>query len=270
MKQAQFPIPAGWKLFFQELYRRIHRQFTSPWTKLIVLCSLCLILTRKEFSFSLTINPAGIFQVNEHTVFQDHTDPKAPGAMTAGAVAPAGSQAVLAAYETPKKEWTARQLKQLAYVEQYREVALEEMEKHGIPASITLAQGLLESGTGRSTLARKNNNHFGIKCFSKKCHKGHCSNHSDDHHKDFFRIYGTPEESYRAHSKVLMKDRYRKLFGLSITDYQSWAKGLSKAGYATDPRYARKLIAMIEDLELHRYDKLFTQHHAKSDYLPAK
>ncbi|MTB52304.1 glycoside hydrolase family 73 protein [Lewinella sp. W8] len=268
MKYAQLPIPAGWKLFFQEVYRRIHRQFTSPWTKLVVLCCLCLLLTRKEFSFSLTINPAGFLQINEHTVFQDLDD--SSGALTAGAVAADGSQALLAAYEAPKREWTERQLKQLAYVEQYREVALEEMEKHGIPASITLAQGLLESGTGRSSLARKNNNHFGIKCFSKKCHKGHCSNHSDDHHKDFFRIFGTPEESYRAHSNVLMKDRYRKLFDLPITDYQSWARGLSKAGYATDPRYAGKLIAMIKDLELHRYDALFTQHHPTHDYLPAK
>lgn len=271
MKQAQFPIPAGWKLFFREAYRRIHRQFTSPWTKAVVLCCLCLVLTRKEFSVSLTIDPAGFFRVNEHTVFQDVSAEGARGAMTAGAGAPEGAQTLLAAYEAPKKEWTERQLKQLAYVEQYREVALEEMEKHGIPASITLAQGLLESGTGRSTLARKNNNHFGIKCFSKKCHKGHCSNHSDDHHKDFFRVFGTPEESYRAHSRVLMKDRYRKLFDLSVTDYRAWARGLSKAGYATDPRYAGKLIAMISDLELHRYDELFEAEAShRVDYLPAK
>jgi len=130
------------------------------------------------------------------------------------------------------------------------------MATHGIPASITLAQGLLESGTGRSTLARKNNNHFGIKCFSKKCRKGHCSNHSDDHHKDFFRTFESPEESYREHSKVLMKSRYKFLFDLSKTDYKKWSHGLRKAGYATDPRYGDKLIRMIEDLELWRYDRL--------------
>jgi len=135
-------------------------------------------------------------------------------------------------------------------------VALAEMETHGIPASITLAQGLLESGTGRSTLARKNHNHFGIKCFSKKCRKGHCSNHSDDHHKDFFRIFENPEESFRAHSRVLLKDRYKPLFRLRITDYKGWSHGLRKAGYATDPRYGDKLVRMIEDLELWRYDQL--------------
>ena len=252
MKQARLPIPTGWRLYFEELYRRLHQQITSPWTKLVVLLCLAFVVTQRELSFSVTINGAGLFGGAQQSVFT-------AGAGKAGGGAGAGqeTEAKLAAYVAPaKKVWTAKQQKQLAYVDQFKLVALAEMETHGIPASITLAQGLLESGTGRSTLARKNHNHFGIKCFSKKCRKGHCSNHSDDHHKDFFRVFENPEESYREHSKVLMKDRYRKLFQLKKTDYKNWAHGLRKAGYATDPRYGDKLVRMIEELELWRYDRL--------------
>ncbi len=149
----------------------------------------------------------------------------------------------------------AKRKKQLAYVERFEKVAKSEMEKFGIPASITLAQGLLESNVGASRLATRNKNHFGIKCFSKRCGKGHCSNFTDDSHKDFFRIYRSAWESYRAHSKLLTAKRYSKLYKLKKTDYKGWAKGLKKAGYATDPKYAEKIIALIEDLKLHQYDK---------------
>jgi flagellum-specific peptidoglycan hydrolase FlgJ len=144
--------------------------------------------------------------------------------------------------------------KQLQYVKRYAKVAQNEMARYGIPASIKLAQGLLESDIGQSRLAKNNNNHFGIKCFSRSCAKGHCSNFSDDHHKDFFRIYKNAWESYRAHSNLLQKDRYQPLFDLEKTDYKGWAYGLKKAGYATDRNYAEKLINLIEDLELHLYD----------------
>ncbi|MFT4752237.1 MAG: flagellum-specific peptidoglycan hydrolase FlgJ [Neolewinella sp.] len=255
MKQTQLPIPAGWKLFFEELYLRIHKQVTSPWTKLIVLFSLTLLLTQREFSFNLSVGGGdGWLSVSESSVF-NHSN-EGPQISGAAAGAKEGTEAKLTGYVAPVKEWTARQKKQLAYVDNFKLVALAEMETHGIPASITLAQGLLESGTGKSTLARKNNNHFGIKCFSKKCRKGHCSNHSDDHHKDFFRTFETPEESYREHSKVLMKSRYKSLFALPKTDYKNWSHGLRKAGYATDPRYGDKLVQMIENLELWRYDRL--------------
>lgn len=255
MKQAQLPIPTGWRLFFEELYRRVHKQITSPWTKLVVLLCLCVLVTQRELSFSISIGGGGLFATNESSVFTNSEEgPQITGGAAAGAGE--GGGAKLASYVAPVKQWTAKQKKQLAYVDQFRLVALAEMETHGIPASITLAQGLLESGTGRSTLARKNHNHFGIKCFSKKCRKGHCSNHSDDHHKDFFRTFESPEESYREHSKVLLKARYGKLFKLPVTDYKNWAHGLRKAGYATDPRYGDKLVRMIEDLELWRYDRL--------------
>lgn len=140
------------------------------------------------------------------------------------------------------------------YIQRFGPVAVKEMKKYGIPASITLAQGLLESNAGQSKLATLNNNHFGIKCFSQKCQAGHCSNHSDDSHKDFFRKYHSAWESYRAHSLFLQRARYQHLLELPQSDYKAWAKGLSEAGYATDPKYASKLICIIDALNLHRFD----------------
>ena len=146
--------------------------------------------------------------------------------------------------------------KQRAYVDRFANVAQVEMKKYGIPASIKLAQGLIETNAGESRLSTKNNNHFGMKCFSKKCKKGHCSNFTDDSHKDFFRTYKSAWASYRSHSKMLVSNkRYRNLFKLPIVDYRGWAKGLYKAGYATDKRYAEKLISIIEELNLHHYDR---------------
>ena len=151
---------------------------------------------------------------------------------------------------------TERQKRQLEYVKRFAKTAQAEMEKFGIPASIKLAQGLLETDAGRSPLASKNNNHFGIKCFSKRCKKKHCSNFSDDSHKDFFRIYSTAWESYREHSKMLTSSqRYQHLLSLPFSDYKAWAVGLQQAGYATDKRYAEKLIGLIEELDLQQLDK---------------
>lgn len=237
--KANLPIPASWRLFLEDLYRRLHRQVTSPWTKAAVLLLLFIFVTRNELSFNITIGGGNFFS-SQASVFGN--DPSSH-ALFAG-YAPSGD-----------REWTARELDQLAYVGEYRSIALKQMKQEGIPASITLAQGLLESGIGKSTLATRNNNHFGLKCFSKACSKGHCSNHSDDHHKDFFRIFDTPEDSYEAHATLLQKSRYKKLFQLKRTDYRGWARELSRAGYATDPKYADKLIAMIERLQLHRYDR---------------
>ena len=146
--------------------------------------------------------------------------------------------------------------KQLKYVKRFAKAAQAEMEKFGIPASITLAQGLLESNVGESKLATHNKNHFGIKCFSRSCKKGHCSNFTDDSHKDFFRIYKSSWDSYRAHSLLLKgSSRYQPLFQLNRKDYRGWAHGLKKAGYATDKRYGEKLINLIDDLDLHQYDQ---------------
>lgn len=136
------------------------------------------------------------------------------------------------------------------YIKTYKAIAKAEEKKYGIPASITIAQGLLESDAGGSRLARKNNNHFGIKCFSKTCTKGHCINYTDDSHKDFFRNFDSTWGSFRSHSVLLQKPRYKALYKLKTTDYKGWAEGLRKAGYATDKRYGKKLIKIIEILNL--------------------
>ena len=140
------------------------------------------------------------------------------------------------------------------YIKQYRDIAVEEMKKYHIPASITLAQGLLESGAGQSTLARKSNNHFGIKCGSDW--RGKSVRHDDDERNECFRAYKHPKQSYEDHSKFLVsRPRYASLFKLDITDYKGWARGLKKAGYATNPRYAEQLIGIIELYDLDKYDK---------------
>ena len=140
------------------------------------------------------------------------------------------------------------------YIKKYRELAVEEMKKYHIPASITLAQGLLESGAGQSTLARKSNNHFGIKCGGDWT--GKTVSHDDDARGECFRAYKHPKDSYEDHSKFLAgRPRYASLFKLKITDYKGWARGLKKAGYATNPRYADQLIGIIELYELHKYDE---------------
>lgn len=139
------------------------------------------------------------------------------------------------------------------YIKQYAPLAIEQMQEHKIPASITLSQGLLESGAGYSELARKSNNHFGIKCGSGW--RGRTVRHDDDARQECFRAYSHPKASYEDHSLFLKRGaRYAFLFDLKITDYKGWARGLKKAGYATDPSYANRLITIIEDYELYQYD----------------
>lgn len=141
----------------------------------------------------------------------------------------------------------------VAYIKEYAPMAMEQMKLHKIPASITLAQGLLESGAGMSTLAKKSNNHFGIKCH--RDWRGKRTYHDDDARGECFRVYSSVEGSYEDHSLFLKKGaRYAFLFDLKITDYKGWAKGLKKAGYATDRSYANRLITIIEDYELYKYD----------------
>ncbi|PXV68872.1 flagellum-specific peptidoglycan hydrolase FlgJ [Dysgonomonas alginatilytica] len=141
-----------------------------------------------------------------------------------------------------------------AYVEKYSDLAISHMKKYKVPASITLAQGLLESGAGRSSLTLRSNNHFGIKCHNGW--KGESVIAADDTPNDCFRKYKKAEDSFDDHSRFLSeKQRYSDLFSLDITDYRGWARGLQKAGYATDKAYANKLIKLIEDYELYRYDK---------------
>lgn len=143
----------------------------------------------------------------------------------------------------------------LAYIKKYAPLAVVEMHEYKIPASITLAQGILESGNGRSQLASKSNNHFGI-----KCHKGWTGGrvyHDDDEKGECFRKYKYVQSSYADHSKFLTsRKRYASLFELRLKDYKGWAKGLKKAGYATDKKYPKKLIKIIEEYKLYEFDKV--------------
>ena len=139
------------------------------------------------------------------------------------------------------------------YIDQYKDIAIEQMQRYHIPASITLAQGLLESGAGRSELTRNSNNHFGIKCNNNWT--GRRTYHDDDAKNDCFRVYDSAYESYEDHSKFLSGNkRYRQLFQLKTTDYKGWAKGLKACGYATSPVYAEKLIEIIQLYKLYQYD----------------
>lgn len=141
------------------------------------------------------------------------------------------------------------------YIDTWKDVAIQHMRSHKIPASIILAQGILESGFGNSTLAKRANNHFGIKCHDWKGRKFY---QDDDEKDECFRKYADASQSFQDHSEFLTsRSRYASLFELKITDYKGWAKGLKKAGYATNPKYANRLIDIIERYNLDQYD---TQH----------
>ena len=149
----------------------------------------------------------------------------------------------------------------LEYISYFKSVAINEMHLYGIPASITLAQGILESGSGKGRLARQANNHFGIKCHNWAGDKIY---HDDDEAQECFRKYNDPNMSYRDHSEFLAnRKRYAGLFKLKMNDYKGWAKGLRKAGYATDPKYPKKLISLIERYELYKFDEKTKRKHSK-------
>jgi len=176
----------------------------------------------------------------------------------------------------------AQESRDVTYIRNHAILAVQEMELYKVPASITLAQGLLETGGGQSRLAEKANNHFGIKCKTEKewpAHKGRIY-HNDDAIGECFRSYNSVDESYRDHSEFLaLRPYYKALFQLSTTDYKAWAHGLKKAGYATDPSYASKLISRIEKYNLNQFDhisneevyaKLFTLYNNETDLQLAK
>lgn len=141
----------------------------------------------------------------------------------------------------------------LSYIEAFKDVAIEEMNAYGIPASITLAQGILESGSGNSDLAKYANNHFGVKCTSEW--KGKSYFKDDDQANDCFRVYKDARESYKDHSAFLKRKRYSFLFELDKNDYKNWAIGLKTAGYATNPKYPDLLIGVIEKYQLYQFDQ---------------
>ena len=147
---------------------------------------------------------------------------------------------------------SAQNLTRNEYIDKYKDEAIYQMKKYKIPASITLAQGILESGDGNSELAKRSNNHFGIKCHSDW--QGERVYYDDDKKNECFRKYSKVRDSYDDHSEFLLRPRYTALFEYALTDYKSWAKGLKKAGYATNSNYAKHLIKIIEENELHKLD----------------
>ena len=155
----------------------------------------------------------------------------------------------VAKIKTPPKNLSVTE----SYIYQFSAIAKQEMKLYGIPASITLAQGILESANGQGKLTKRSNNHFGIKCNGWKGAKVY---HDDDKAQECFRKYTHAEYSYRDHSLFLFeRSRYRFLFDYDLTDYKAWAKGLKKAGYATDPKYPNKLISLIERYKLFSLDE---------------
>ena len=175
---------------------------------------------------------------------------------------------LLIALTVPNAHGQSRMTRQ-EYIDKYKETAMEAMRTHGIPASITLAQGCLESGDGNSDLAVKANNHFGIKCHNDWKGQTYYKK-DDDPGKSCFRKYRNASESFKDHSDFLRyRDRYAFLFDLEITDYKGWCYGLKKAGYATDPQYAERLIKIIEDYRLYRFDReMYTKAGKNSNLLP--
>ena len=149
-------------------------------------------------------------------------------------------------------EGNPKRITRSEYISNWKDEAILQMREHGIPASITLAQAILESGDGNSDLASKSNNHFGIKCHDWTGKKVY---HDDDQRHECFRKYQTAHESFEDHSLFLKRSRYAFLYDYKVTDYKSWAKGLKKAGYATNPKYPDLLIRLIEENNLTQYDK---------------
>ncbi len=217
-----------------------------PVLQLLTLGLVVLLFTKKDFQFNMKTNSPFAF-------IKDKND-KNELKTTKNSIAHLASFKDTSNPFAPANPATLKDKETLQYLKRFGDVAVVEMHKFGIPASIKLAQGIIESRSGHSTLAVKNNNHFGMKCFSKKCKKGHCANFHDDNHKDFFRKYSSAWESWRSHSKMIVSGRYKKLLKYK-NDYKNWALGLQSAGYATDKRYADKLIAVINKYQLYEYDK---------------
>lgn len=233
----QKPLVALKYRFFKFL-DKLFEDVDVPWLKIIVLCLIAFMAFKKDIQFNLSFNG------DQESLLDDREN----GSLVKNTTL--GTNINPYAPVSPK---TMADKKAIAFIDKYKDVAKTEMNKFGIPASIKMAQALIESNAGNSRLAKGNNNHFGIKCFSRNCKKGHCTNATDDHHKDFFRKFGSAWESWRAHSNLLMNKRYQKLQGYG-KDYKKWAYGLKEAGYATDKRYAQKLINTIEKYQLHRLD----------------
>lgn len=238
-KSIRHPLFLQAKQWMIERSDQLGNWLQRHWFRLLIIGLLTFILLRKDVSLQLDLqNSSTELQMEQLTKLIALQQTEKPSEVV-----------------THTPILSVEREKQTTYVKRFAKVAQKEMTEFGIPASITLAQGLLETNAGESPLATKHNNHFGLKCFSRTCNKGHCTNFSDDSHKDFFRKFTSAWESYRAHSLLLKNgDRYQALFELPKTDYKAWANGLSSAGYATDKQYAKKLVRLVEGLRLYEYD----------------
>ena len=233
------------KFKLTQLYKRIFKGMDIPWFKLGFLAILSFVMLKKDLQFNLAFK-------SPLSMIVAHDDDEQGTNSNAQTISWKGSNGNLAA---PVSATDLNTKRTYDFIKQFSEIAVTEMQKYGVPASIKMAQALIESRAGTSTLAVKNNNHFGMKCFSKNCKKGHCTNLTDDHHKDFFRSYPSSWESWRAHSELISQGRYRKLKYNGL-DYKKWAYGLKEAGYATDKRYAEKLIGVIDKYKLYKLDEV--------------
>jgi hypothetical protein len=233
----------------ERIYQRLAAWFPGgrlPWFKLALAGVLLWLAMKRDLQFQVNLrNPGGLSEAAAGTVAPAREE---KGKRVLNALVPMEEERFAA---SPGDTDEDRRNK--AYIRRFRDVAKTEMDKYGIPASVKMAQALHESQAGTSRLATKNNNHFGIKCFSSNCKKGHCANFSDDHHKDFFRSYSSAWESWRAHSQMIAGGKYKKLINHG-KDYKAWVKGLKELGYATDPRYEQKLLNYIEKYRLYTLD----------------
>jgi flagellum-specific peptidoglycan hydrolase FlgJ len=228
------------KYRFFKMLDKLFEDVEVPWLKIIAVLLIGYIVMKKDFQFNMSFNsPFSIFTDDQNDT-NEYAKTTTFSAIESNPYAPISAK-------------TLAEKKAVAFIDKYKETAIAEMDKFGIPASIKMAQALIESRAGESRLAVNNNNYFGMKCFSKKCKKGHCTNATDDHHKDFFRKYKNVQESWRAHSSLISQGRYAKLSQYG-NDYKKWATGLKKAGYATDKSYDKKLINTIEKYKLYQLD----------------
>ncbi len=214
-----------------------------PWFKVVVILLAGFVLLKKDMQFNIALK-------SPLSYLSDTSEEESADEQLAQKVAYDDNGNPYAPVSKGLSDDMAK-----AFIKKYAPIAINEMEKYGVPASIKMGQAMIESRAGTSRLAVNNNNFFGMKCFSTKCKKGHCTNATDDHHKDFFRSYKEPSESWRAHSKLITNGRYSGLKKHKL-DYKAWAKGLKAAGYATDKIYDKKLIRIIEKYKLYKLDDM--------------
>ncbi len=240
------PLLVALKYFLLQLWRKIPRLDAKTWFRVAIIALIAYLAFQRDLQIQLnTKSPFTSIQESpsEKRKVNQYAQPisNKENSKNSNPFAPASPEML---HDQACKR----------YIERFKEVAQTEQEKYGIPASIKMAQALIESRAGSSRLATSNNNHFGMKCFSRSCKKGHCSNFTDDSHKDFFRKYQSAWESWRAHSEMLNGKRYKHLQKYG-TNYKKWSIGLKEAGYATDKKYDSKLIAMIQKYNLDKLDE---------------